>query len=663
MKKIIVSIFLIAIVSLLAQTNFTFMTYNALKFPDEYGEERLEYFQEIFDQVEPDILVMQEIQNTYGAMDMLALLNNQGEYYSRSQFVSNGDMSSVLFYKHDIVSLLEQDVIDAWPRDHSEFHVEIDGIDFYIYSCHLKAGSTGDDEEYRLTAVTSLREHLSTLPSGSEFIIAGDMNFYEDSEPAYQKFTGSESDNTGRCFDLCPQVGNWHENQSFAEVHSQSPRTNQFWGGIGGGLDDRFDFIFGNYSINNGSNLEYVEDSYQVFGNDGEHYNQSVNDGYNSAVAPYVADALYYASDHLPVIADFTISDQSITVLYPNGGETFESNQSVEILWESVNISDPVTIELWNNENVSQILVENYTNSESWLWNVSEEIPNGNSYRIHLAPSSGSPFDFSDTYFSIGSNDITNAFFLSEYVEGSSYNKALELFNGTGQNLSLVGYSIKKQTNGSGEFGSEFSLSGSLENNSTFVICHPSSEETILDLADATSSVCNFNGNDAIGLFFDGQLIDLIGVIDSADDWGKDVTLIRKNFINSPSNVYNVDDWDEYPQNTFDNLGYHDFEPISSDGDVISLPISDFTSFPNPFNPSTTIQFTLNKPVKYAEIMIFNSRGQIVWIKKLSDLSIGQHQYNWNGENNENKPVTSGIYLAKIEIDQKIVSKKMLLLK
>jgi len=73
----------------------------------------------------------------------------------------------------------------------------------------------------------------------------------------------------------------------------------------GGGLDDRFDFIFGSYGIADDQGIDYVDNTYWAFGNDTHHFNDDINDGTNTAVSEEVADALYYASDHLPVIADF----------------------------------------------------------------------------------------------------------------------------------------------------------------------------------------------------------------------------------------------------------------------------------------------------------------------------------------------------------------------
>lgn len=118
---------------------------------------------------------------------------------------------------------------------------------------------------------------------------------------AYQKLIGDEADNDGRLFDPIDSPGYWHTNAAFAGIHTQSTRSEQFGGGASGGLDDRFDFILISQSLQD----EVLVTSYAAFGNDGSHFDQSINDGSNDSVSVEVANALYYASDHLPVRCDF----------------------------------------------------------------------------------------------------------------------------------------------------------------------------------------------------------------------------------------------------------------------------------------------------------------------------------------------------------------------
>ena len=81
-------------------------------------------------------------------------------------------------------------------------------------------------------------------------------------------------------------------------------------GGSSGGKDDRFDIIFVSEDIlNNDNGVSYINGTYEALGQDGAHYNQSINVGSNSAAPDSVVDALYYGSDHLPVMMDVVFDE------------------------------------------------------------------------------------------------------------------------------------------------------------------------------------------------------------------------------------------------------------------------------------------------------------------------------------------------------------------
>jgi hypothetical protein len=111
-------------------------------------------------------------------------------------------------------------------------------------------------------------------------------------------------------FDPIETPGAWHNNSGYAAIHTQSTRTSDIGDdGSTGGMDDRFDFILVSSSLTD----RVVNDSYTAYGNDGAHFNQSIISGTNSAVSTEIADALYYASDHLPVYADIAFGVSTVT--------------------------------------------------------------------------------------------------------------------------------------------------------------------------------------------------------------------------------------------------------------------------------------------------------------------------------------------------------------
>ena len=155
---------------------------------------------------------------------------------------------------------------------------------------------------------------------------------------------------------------------------------------------------------------------------------------------------------------------------------------------------------------------------------------------------------------------------ISEYIEGSSYNKAIEIANFTGASVDLSNYTLKKETNGAGGWGSDYVLSGTLAHGDVWVIANSAADATILAQADVStgSGIVTFNGNDALGLFNNGTLIDMLGTLGSSATYAQDVTLVRKSSVNSPSATYNTSQWDSYATNTFSYLGSHTMDGTSA---------------------------------------------------------------------------------------------------
>ncbi len=173
--------------------------------------------------------------------------------------------------------------------------------------------------------------------------------------------------------------------------------------------------------------------------------------------------------------------------------------------------------------------------------------------------------------------------FISEYIEGSSYNKALEIFNGTGAPVNLSSYEVWKNTNGGAWPGTIISLPDTLlPDGEVYVIANPSADQQILDVADTTTGNASWNGDDGIALVKDGVKIDVIGTEDGDPGSGwdvagvsaatKDHTLIRKSDVTSGTTDWaasagtNTDDsqWIVEPEDYFDNLGYHTFNPSNN---------------------------------------------------------------------------------------------------
>jgi len=164
------------------------------------------------------------------------------------------------------------------------------------------------------------------------------------------------------------------------------------------------------------------------------------------------------------------------------------------------------------------------------------------------------PQDSAETGTSSGATNL----FISEYVEGSSYDKYLELYNGTSGSIDLSGYDIQIYYNGDLSPGTTISLSGTLSPGQTFVIAHGSAASWG-GSPDLSTSALNFNGNDVVVLRQGSTDIDIIGVKGSSDYLYQDKTMCRSSTITSPSGTYESSEWTE-PGLSFDDLGTHNMD-------------------------------------------------------------------------------------------------------
>ncbi len=162
--------------------------------------------------------------------------------------------------------------------------------------------------------------------------------------------------------------------------------------------------------------------------------------------------------------------------------------------------------------------------------------------------------------------------FLSEYIEGSSNNKALEIYNGTGAavDLAAAGYNIQMFFNGSTSAGLTVNLTGSVAAGDVHVLAQASAAAEVLAAADQTSAASWFNGDDAIVLRKGTTVLDSLGQVgvDPGAEWGSGLTSTSDNTLRRMATVCAGDtntadafdpatEWDGYATNTFDGLGAH----------------------------------------------------------------------------------------------------------
>ncbi|MBT8379850.1 MAG: T9SS type A sorting domain-containing protein [Ignavibacteria bacterium] len=334
-KSIIILSILFVLSSLcLSQDRIKIATYNILNYPN-FANEKNPDFQRILNDINPDIITVQEILS----QSAVNLFKDDvlGSEYSAATFVNGPDTDNALFYKDSLFTLNNVDFLPTSPRyiTFYELYNNFTLDTLIIYVAHFKAGNSPQDEANRLNEASIFRIFSDMLPENSNFMFVGDLNLYRATEPAYEKLLNQSTQ--GYVLDPINRSGSWHNNSGYADIHTQSPRTAQLPdGGSNGGMDDRFDFILISQAVKDSGGIEYIEDTYFTYGNDGQHFNQQIiNPPY--PISLEIAFALHDVSDHLPVVAEFYFG--KVSSVEP----TDPSNLSFQLYQNYPNPFNPVT--------------------------------------------------------------------------------------------------------------------------------------------------------------------------------------------------------------------------------------------------------------------------------------------------------------------------------
>ncbi len=208
---------------------------------------------------------------------------------------------------------------------------------------------------------------------------------------------------------------------------------------------------------------------------------------------------------------------------------------------------------------------------------------------------------------------------ISEYVEGSSYNKAVELYNSGTEIIDLSSYELNFYFNGNTAPGKTITLSGSLVAGETYVIAHSSADPELANLAQLLNGGSWFNGDDAITLEQSGTVIDSVGQVgtDPGSYWGtntlktQDMSL-RRNVVAFDTNVLDTFD----PATSWTGSVMDDFSDIgmfsggnTQPGGVEFGACNDNATFIHDIQGSETSSNMLNNPVVIEAIVVGDFQG------------------------------------------------------
>lgn len=271
--------------------------------------------------------------------------------------------------------------------------------------------------------------------------------------------------------------------------------------------------------------------------------------------------------------------------------------------------------------------------------------------------------------------------FYSEYVEGSSQSKAVEIYNPTNNSQVLTNYRVARYSNGSSTVSDYYDLTGTVASKDVYVLtngvtvdqgtgfCDP----TLYAMADEHSqstypSPMHMNGNDAITLelISTGAIVDIIGKVGEDPGtawsdgngawWTANHTLIRKSTITGgvTSNPVTFDptaQWDSLPQNTWTELGQHVCD-CNTNSIIENEDSETFYMFPNPTNEGNVL---LKGTEIILSIEVYNSIGEMVL--STSGTS-GRADYFLSTE-----ALDSGIYFIHITFNNQLSATKKLIKK
>lgn len=372
MKKLV----LCSVISLLsfssnAQEQLRLMFYNLFEYPEELPVYRAPILKRIVNDIDPDLFLVCELQSEEGADNILyEVLNyHPDKEFKRAPFVPNqsndySELQQLAFYNSKKLELIATEIFPTVHRDINKYKFKLkfeenQASDIYLYAfvCHLKSSPGRANRLQRLEMTQIFTEQLEYIEDGAYVVFAGDFNFYNSEEEAYQEILSDS--HPILLYDPLFEEGNWHENPAFQHIHTQATRASNrgFSTGASGGMDDRFDFIFLSKNLQDTSSLlYYVPDSYYAYGNNENCYKKSINDPSCTGVfSAEQREDLYWMSDHLPVVLelesqqaflnveDFAWEEDQIQIL-----QNPTQNKELKIFIPETHLSQELAFDLYN---------------------------------------------------------------------------------------------------------------------------------------------------------------------------------------------------------------------------------------------------------------------------------------------------------------------------
>ena len=344
LRIILILVLITQISAAFAQDTIRFMHYNLLNYRNTTAqctnstnnpETKEDHLETIVGHIQPDILTVNEMGANWLNPNKLLTnsLNKNGiTHYDQAEFANNSfsSLTNMLFFNSDKLGLHSQVALSK-DLDGQEMVRVIDVYKLFVkngalktndttyltvFVAHLKAGSGSSDKEQRAAMTAAAMEYLKNNHESHSYFFAGDFNIQTHSEACYQTLT-KNSATAIRFYDPKDAPGSWNNNSLYSNLHTQSTHDGDSRGGCfsTGGMDDRFDFILCGKEVIDGTyGVKYVEGTYTAFGQDSRRFNGNMKSPASNIIPSAVQNALYEMSDHLPVLMNVSVKDNSVSV-------------------------------------------------------------------------------------------------------------------------------------------------------------------------------------------------------------------------------------------------------------------------------------------------------------------------------------------------------------
>ena len=698
---------------LYSQDTLTIMNYNVLRFNGNTTV-RAKHIKSVVDFVKPDIVILEEIEHQSG-IDLLLtdVFNVDSTNFMGGPLPSTQWMKNGIIYNQSKLDLTSHKFVSTVLRDISGYTLSIKNAHsnvspFTIFGAHLKASDTQDDSDQRWLEAKELYKYISQMDSNYHYIMAGDFNVYGSDEPAYKLLVDSMS------VDLEDPIGHWVRNESaHVEKFTQSTRTSQLNdGGASGGLDDRFDFIlFSDHFTSKDPDMKYLEGSYKVIGNDGNHFNQSIVDGGNSVVPDSIAEAIYLASDHYPVVAKVVFTSKSSTspvahaggdmmaaigdTINLDGSKSYDPNGSI-ISYNWNQSSGPAVIIQDSTATRASFIIPKVNRTSNFIFQLKVIDNDGETSTDHVKitveiKGGYTPYDIQFTKEIGVGEDCYPSEFEGQNVEVTGVVTAVRpdqdypnfffqdpnkkewagmfIYIDKGYSAPSVGDLVILK----GDIAEYYGMTEMKNISSTTILSSGNEIEPVKLNAALISGSCSEWAEK-----YEGMLVRLVDVLVSqtADENGhwivSDITgsviidsylyvgdfpkpELRTHYTSITGIVhYTYGEYKLMPRNSNDfNAPFAAVKEIPENFEMM-------INYPNPFNPTTIIEFSI-KESNFVQLDVIDIHGRNV-ATLISGIPLSK-KLIWNGKNDLGQMVPAGIYFARLKTSSTVMTQKMILLK